>query len=44
LHSFTPQQVDAIYRFICFMAIRAEYGMDEDEYAAIKKWRQAARG
>jgi len=41
-YSFTPAQVNAIYRFICFMAIRAEHGMDEDQYAAVKKWRQAA--
>lgn len=41
-HSFSPAQVNAIYRFICFMAIRAELGMDEDQYAAVQKWRQAA--
>jgi len=41
-HSFTPVQVQAIYRFICFMAIRADLGMDEDQYAATKKWRLAA--
>lgn len=40
--SFTPAQVNAIYRFICFMAIRAEHEMDEDQYAAVQKWRQAA--
>ena len=41
-HSLTPTQVNAIYRFICFMAVRAEHGMDEDQYAAVRKWRQAA--
>lgn len=41
-HSFTPVQVNTIYRFICFMAIRAENGMDEDQYAAVQKWRKAA--
>lgn len=41
-HSFTAMQVNAIYRFICFMAIRAEHGMDEDQFAAVKKWKQAA--
>jgi len=41
-HSFTPEQVNAIYRFICFMAIRAENRMDEDLFEAVKKWRQAA--
>jgi hypothetical protein len=41
-HSFTQAQVNAIYRFICFMAIEAEHGMDEDQFAAVKKWRQAA--
>ena len=40
--SLTPEQVNAIYRFICFMAIRAEIGMDEDQYAATRKWRHAA--
>ncbi len=40
--SFTPAQVNAIYRFICFIAIRAEHEMDEDQYAAVQKWRQAA--
>jgi hypothetical protein len=42
-HSFTAMQVSAIYRFICFVAIRAEHGMDEDQSAAVTKWRQAAR-
>lgn len=42
-HSFDAAQVNAIYRFICFMAIRAEFRLDEDQYAATKKWRQAAR-
>lgn len=42
-HSFTPMQVKAIYHFICFMAIKAEVGLDEDHYAATKKWRLAAR-
>jgi hypothetical protein len=42
-HSFTPLQVKAIYRFICFMAIKADVGMNEDYYAATKKWRLAAR-
>lgn len=42
-HSFTAAQIRVIYRFICFMAIRAEHGMDEDQYAAVKKWRQAAK-
>lgn len=41
-HSFTAMQVNAIYRFICFIAIRAEHGMDEDQFAAVKKWKQAA--
>jgi len=41
-YSFTALQVETIYRFICFMAIRAHHGMDEDQYAAAKKWRQAA--
>ena len=35
-HSFTPAQVNAIYRFICFMAIRAEHEMNEDQFAAVK--------
>ncbi|MBL8181881.1 MAG: hypothetical protein JNL64_09765 [Blastocatellia bacterium] len=39
---FTSAQIDAIYRFICFMAIKAEFGMSEDYYAATKKWRIAA--
>ena len=42
-HSFTLAQVEAIYRFICFMAIHADVGMDEDYYAATQKWRFAAR-
>ena len=41
-HSFTPAQINAIYRFICFMAIRVGLEMDEDHYAAVKKWRQSA--
>lgn len=42
-HSFTLLQVKAIYHFICFMAIKAEFGMDEDYYTATKKWQEAAR-
>lgn len=40
-HSFTLPQIKAIYGFLCFIAIRAEHGMNEDQYATIKKWRQA---
>lgn len=42
-HSFTSFQVKAIYHFIYFMAIKAGFGMNEDGYAATKKWRLAAR-
>lgn len=42
-HAFSAEQVSSIYRFICFMAIKAGHGMSEDQYEAIKKWRQAAR-
>lgn len=41
-HSFTSSQVTAIYRFICFMAIKADAGMGEDHYAAAQKWREAS--
>lgn len=41
-YSFTLSQVRAIYRFICFMAIKADVGMNEDYYAATRKWRTAA--
>ena len=41
-HAFTPSQVNAIYRFICFMAIKADAWMDEDFYAATQKWRKAS--
>jgi hypothetical protein len=41
-HSFTPDQVRAIYKFLCFMAIEADHGMNEDEYAAVLKWKNAA--
>jgi hypothetical protein len=41
-YSFTNKQVNTIYRFICYMAIRAEYEMDEDQYEAVQKWREAA--
>ena len=41
-HSFTIEQINAIYRFICFMAVRAEYGIDEDQWAAVRKWKKAA--
>ena len=41
-HLLTPPQVNAIYRFICFMAITADLGMDEDYYAATLKWRKAS--
>jgi hypothetical protein len=40
--SLTHEQVNAIYRFICFMALRKELEMDEDQYAVARKWRQAA--
>ena len=42
--SLSPPQINAIYRFICFMAIRAEHGMDEDQYATARKWRRVAKG
>ncbi len=42
-HSFTPLQVETIYRFICFMALKADIRMDEDYYAAAKKWRLSVR-
>jgi len=41
--SLSKAQVDAIYRFICFMAVRAEQRMDEDQCAAARKWRQVSK-
>lgn len=40
-HSFSTAQVNAIYRFIVFMAITAGHEMDEDQYAAVNKWQAA---
>ena len=42
--SLTHAQINSIFHFICFMAIRGELGMDEDQYAATQKWRQASIG
>jgi len=41
-HLFNKAQVNAIYRFLCFIAIKADYRIDEDYYAALLKWRSAA--
>ena len=40
--SFSSQQVNAIYRFLCFMAIEGGCGLDEDRYPVMCQWREAA--
>lgn len=41
-YSFSKEQVRAIYYFLCFMAIKAELEIDEDQYPAVSKWKEAA--
>ena len=41
-HSFSRKQVQAIYRFLCFMAIEGGCRVDEDKYPAMCQWRGAA--
>ena len=40
--SLSSAQVKAIYRFLCFMAISGECGVDEDKYPIMCQWCDAA--
>ena len=40
--AFSQKQVKALYRFLCFVAVVKQYGVDEDEYPVMLKWRRAA--
>jgi hypothetical protein len=39
---FTDAQVHAIYRFLCFMAIEADQGVNEEQLPALRQWRGSA--
>jgi|GEM_PF-1989560 len=41
-HSFSRPQVNAIYRFLCYMAIEGGGDVDEDKYPTMCQWRNAA--
>lgn len=40
---FDGPQVQALYAFLCFMAVVADEGVDEEQLPAIRKWRESAR-
>lgn len=41
-HNFTPAQVEAIYRFLCFSAIEGGLRVSEEELPILRKWRAKA--
>ena len=41
-HSFSRTQVEAIYRFLCLMAIEGGCDVDEDKFPTMCQWRSAA--
>ena len=38
---FTDAQVGAIYRFLCFMAVDGDEGVDEEQLPAMRRWRES---
>ncbi|EQA69443.1 DUF6714 family protein [Leptospira noguchii] len=40
--NLTQNQILVCYRFVCYMAIEADEGVDEDQYPAMCKWRTLA--
>lgn len=37
---FTDAQVRAIYRFLCFMAVDGDEGVDEEQLPVLRRWRE----
>jgi len=40
---FTDAQVSVIYRFLCWLAIEDDQGVDEEQLPAMRKWRVCAK-